>query len=135
MSGDIKKSEYTQWLKDPRWQKKRLEIMQRDGFRCKKCKSDNNTLHVHHKYYIYKKNPWDYPDELLVTLCEDCHQEEEDNKYIINDFTKVLLCDGYFVTQLVDLLKLIRQLPIGQDGVDYIVDAAYEYYKKSDNGA
>ena len=28
-------SDYVEKLKDPRWQRKRLEIMQRDGFRCR----------------------------------------------------------------------------------------------------
>jgi hypothetical protein len=32
-------------------------------------------LHVHHKYYVQNKNPWEYPDEALVTLCASCHFE------------------------------------------------------------
>lgn len=38
--------------------------------------SENNSpksLNVHHKYYINGKNPWEYDNEALVTLCEDCH--------------------------------------------------------------
>lgn len=30
-------------------------------------------LHVHHKYYIAGKLPWDYEDAALVTLCNWCH--------------------------------------------------------------
>lgn len=65
---------YSEKLKDPRWQKKRLEIMQRDEFACKNCGDTETTLYVHHQ--IYKSNPWDSPDEDLVTLCESCHEEE-----------------------------------------------------------
>lgn len=67
---------YAQKLKDPRWQRKRLEIMNRDNFQCQKCGSEDITLAVHHKEYIYGNSPWDYPGHLLITLCENCHQSE-----------------------------------------------------------
>lgn len=31
-------------------------------------------LNIHHKYYIQGNKPWDYKDDALVTLCEDCHR-------------------------------------------------------------
>ncbi len=68
-------SEYSEKFKDPRWQKKRLEIFERDGWRCVGCGNDKETLHVHHKWYD-QKEPWEYPDKCLVTLCEHCHQME-----------------------------------------------------------
>ena len=61
-------------LKHPKWQKKRLEIMQRDDWRCKHCGNPNNTLHVHHLKYKKGKDPWDYPDDNFITLCEKCHK-------------------------------------------------------------
>jgi len=64
---------YKEKLKDPRWQKKRLEIMQRDGFQCQCCFDRESTLVVHHKKYITNKEPWDYDNEYLITICEDCH--------------------------------------------------------------
>jgi len=64
---------YSEKLKDPRWQKKRLEILQRDNFTCVECGNSKNTLHVHHLYY--DKNPWDVKSNRLVTLCEYCHDE------------------------------------------------------------
>jgi hypothetical protein len=67
---------YAEKYKDPRWQKKRLEILERDGWKCKLCGNKNNTLHVHHFYYERNKDPWDYPNDALVTLCEFCHEEE-----------------------------------------------------------
>ena len=30
-------------------------------------------LNVHHKIYYRNRNLWDYPDDCLVTLCENCH--------------------------------------------------------------
>ena len=69
-------SEYSEKFKDPRWQKIRLEVFERDGWYCQKCNETEKTLHVHHKYYKKSKEPWEYPIEDLVTLCEDCHEEE-----------------------------------------------------------
>jgi 5-methylcytosine-specific restriction endonuclease McrA len=63
---------YADKLKDPRWQRKRLEILQRDQFKCFWCWNDSLTLHVHHDAYE-GANPWETSDDLLTTLCEDCH--------------------------------------------------------------
>lgn len=66
---------YSDKLKDPRWQKKRLEILNRDGFKCLACQDDKSTLHVHHCYYVSKRQPWEYPNESLLTFCSKCHKE------------------------------------------------------------
>ena len=72
---------YSEKLKNPKWQKKRLEIMQRDNFTCTHCTDSESTLNVH--YYMYLgKEPWDTPSECLTTLCERCHEfEHELEKY------------------------------------------------------
>ena len=67
------KKNYSELLKDPRWQKKRLEILQRDNFKCMSCGETKDTLHVHHIRYEYGNNPWDATDKDLITLCEACH--------------------------------------------------------------
>jgi len=67
------KKDYSEQLKSPKWQKKRLEIMQRDKFKCKLCGDENTTLHVHHKYYESGKMPWEYSNNCLITICEHCH--------------------------------------------------------------
>ena len=66
---------YYDKLKDPRWQKKRLEIFERDGWKCRSCSDSESTLVVHHRYYE-NIEPWEYPDEALITLCENCHEQE-----------------------------------------------------------
>ena len=65
---------YAQKLKDPRWQKKRLKILERDKFTCRSCEDASRTLHVHHLYYDKDLKPWENEDDDLVTLCEDCHE-------------------------------------------------------------
>ncbi len=73
---------YSELLKDPRWQKKRLEIMRRDSFTCQVCGDTKTALNVHHKQYFNGKKPWEYKDEDLITLCECCHTFAEKNKNI-----------------------------------------------------
>lgn len=71
------KPSYYEQLRDARWQEKRLRIMERDEFTCQKCgkgRNDGITLNVDHAYYEKGKSPWEYPDESLTTLCEDCHK-------------------------------------------------------------
>ena len=75
---------YAEKLKDPRWQKKRLEIMSRDKFTCQKCDDATKTLNVHHRYYFKGAMPWDYPDNALVTLCEPCHRIIEARVELMN---------------------------------------------------
>lgn len=63
---------YSEKLKDPRWQKVRLHVFERDEWRCKLCDDPSTSLHVHHKSY-FGSNPWDTPTGELVTICSECH--------------------------------------------------------------
>jgi hypothetical protein len=56
---------------DPRWQKLRLKVMERDNWKCVSCKDDSSTLHVHHKRYVGEI--WESPIQDLQTLCDLCH--------------------------------------------------------------
>jgi 5-methylcytosine-specific restriction endonuclease McrA len=82
---------YKEQLKSPKWQKKRLEIMQRDNWKCVLCGMDDRQLQVHHKEYIKGFKAWEYPDILLITLCDICHYFEHQKKTTINDWTKMLI--------------------------------------------
>ena len=73
-----KKKTYSEKLRDPRWQKKRLRVLERDEWTCQGCGDSESTLHVHHRYYTKGAEPWEYPDGSLQTLCEDCHQTENE---------------------------------------------------------
>lgn len=69
---------YTEKLKDPRWQKKRLEVLERDNWACQSCGDDESTLHIHHRKYIPDKDPWDISKDFLITLCKECHESEKE---------------------------------------------------------
>ena len=83
---------YFEKLKDPRWQKKRLEALEAGDWRCELCMDAGNTLHVHHRQYFKGREPWDYEVGQLAVLCEGCHSithEDED---------KLLLACSYCVS-------------------------------------
>lgn len=85
------KSAYAEKLKDPRWQKRRLEILQRDEFTCRDCEATDKTLHVHHCLYRQNLDPWEYRDDELRTLCEDCHEKRGQVEADIKlEFTRLL---------------------------------------------
>jgi hypothetical protein len=65
---------YSELLKDPRWQKRRLEVLDRDKFECQLCLDSLRTLHIHHKTYNKNGAPWDVPSSELITYCEECHR-------------------------------------------------------------
>jgi hypothetical protein len=90
-------SNYTELLKDPRWQKMRLEIFTRDNWECQICHSKESTLNIHHTYYKkWGTPPWDYPDESLITLCEQCHEiEGQELSELTHDFILILKQRGY----------------------------------------
>jgi len=80
---------------DPRWQKKRLEILEYDNYTCRRCGDKESTLHVHHGTYIKGRKIWEYIPCQLITLCDDCHKKVHELKdelslYVQSDFT-----DGY----------------------------------------
>lgn len=70
--------QYSEKLKDPRWQQKRLRVMERDNWRCVHCRDTSNNLQVHHT--MYAKEPWLVDDQFLLTLCEDCHHDLHENE-------------------------------------------------------
>lgn len=100
-----KQSEYASKLLDPRWQKKRLEILERDKFTCFQCGSDQKTLHVHHSYYIKGRDPWNYPNWSLSTLCKRCHEIEQNlRRYEFSPFEwAVAMLGGETPRRIVDL--------------------------------
>ncbi len=74
---------YKDQLKHPRWQRRRLEILERDGFACVRCKNTEQQLQVHHKRYVPGKMAWEHADADLETLCSDCHEAEHNKPSVL----------------------------------------------------
>jgi hypothetical protein len=98
---------YSEKLRDPRWQKKRLEIMQRDCFACRNCRDKESTLNVHHQWYKRGAEPWDYDADSLVTLCESCHADEPAERERVEE----------------DLLLILRQCGLTSDDLNNLCEA------------
>lgn len=138
----MSKPTYSELLTDPRWQKKRLQILERDAFTCRDCGDAKNTLHVHHCYYA-KGAPWETEDLCLLTLCESCHEKrgelEWDAKKMLAQITSRLgnTEDDESLKELVDSLAamvgalhgenwhLISPMVIDQIDFDYLSDVRW----------
>jgi hypothetical protein len=85
---------YKEQLLHPLWQRKRLQIMQRDDFTCQSCYDRETTLNVHHKHYNKGAMAWEYEDHELVTLCKACHEVMHDNQNLRKQVFAKLPVDG-----------------------------------------
>lgn len=88
---------YLEKLKSPKWQKKRLEILQRDNFTCQLCSDTETELQVHHLKYTGE--PYEAPNNDLQTLCKHCHELIEHLKDVLepNEIPKVKKFKGKIV--------------------------------------
>lgn len=89
------KKSYRELLLDPRWQRRRLDILTRDDWTCRDCESKEKTLHVHHTVYQKGRLPWEYDDDQLVTLCAECHEQGTHAKQRIDEALGRLRRDSY----------------------------------------
>lgn len=87
-------SSYTEKFNDPRWQKKRLKIFERDCFSCSLCGESGSTLSVHHGFYEFGMDPWDYPDGSLHTVCQACHEQADDARRLLRALIGSLLLES-----------------------------------------
>lgn len=68
---------YAEKLKDPRWQKRRLEVFNKADWKCEDCGAGDKELQVHHCYYIRSLEPWEHGNDLLICVCPDCHKKRQ----------------------------------------------------------
>ncbi len=115
MAIDTQLSLYAQKLKDPRWQKKRLEIFTRDEWTCQLCSNTKDTLVVHHRLYFPDTEPWNYPNDLLVTLCESCHSRESANRTIDEDNLLLVLRKQFYSSMVASLSSCLGMVHYSGD--------------------
>ena len=109
---------YADLLKRDEWLIKKSRIIARDKSKCCECgkAGDEIPLEVHHKYYMQGLDPWEYPDDVLVTLCSDCHHKWHQNHPI--QFAEKTGNTWYWTE---------RRPCMRCDGVGYLHE--YRYYK------
>ena len=100
---------YSEKLKDHKWAVKRTHIILRDENACRYCGRSEN-LQVHHTVYLAGKEPWDYEDKFLITLCDTCHDQVEVNKEKIKWSLAYLQTERPWCLEnvVVDIKRLIR---------------------------
>lgn len=102
---------YADKLKDPRWQKKRLKILERDEWMCQQCQETESTLMVHHFQYLKDCEPWEYDDHDLITLCKYCHEaEHRERKPFEDTLLNVLRFNHFFSHDILELASAINQM-------------------------
>jgi hypothetical protein len=103
---------YSEKLKDPRWQRRRLEVLEAAGWKCSQCESTDQTLHVHHNFYRSRTEPWNYPDHALRVVCEECHDLAEEQRAEFKQLSEALFEDaegiGFAVESVIGFMKAIR---------------------------
>ena len=148
--------DWKEQYKHPKWQEKRLKILERDNFSCLRCFGTEDTLHVHHKYYEKDKMIWEYPDECYLTLCNECHGLEHEEIKIFNmldlfpetqgTLLKEIICinhkfDMYNFYIVLDIIKnkaknyknLKRFLESVKDGIDNFIEKYKDTSKCQDS--
>lgn len=127
---------YADKLRDPRWQRKRLEVLNSSDFMCRDCGAKDKTLHVHHAYYEMGRDPWDYPDMALIPVCEECHESRQaQQNYVLMllanfDPATIFRVQGYLVGVWITDIPDSRSdalapwpVPVGQASARGFLDA------------
>jgi len=126
---------YQEKLKDPRWQKKRLEIFKRDNWTCHNCGATDKTLCVHHRIYFPKRDPWEYEDHFLMTVCEDCHlNKEEMRHWNVYDFNILQLHTILIFKKDIIKFKYAQKNNVFNGEITDFISQAYSYCTDQDKG-
>lgn len=106
---------YSDKLKSPKWQKKRLEILSRDNWKCRYCDNEEKQLQVHHLKYT-ERLPHNEPSINLITVCEDCHKVVEFLKHKMYSELGVLHCinerENHFMCYFPHHVVFVHKMPI-----------------------
>lgn len=92
------------------WNTKRTEILIRDHFKCQYpgCNVQFWNLEVHHIEYVYGTLAWEYPNDMLKTLCHNHHSEHHEGiKMAEKALTATLRSKGFLLGDLMALSCLV----------------------------
>ena len=123
---------YSDKLRDPRWQRLRLLIFQRDNWTCQSCGCTENNLQVHHLKYLPGIEPWEYEPYFLVTYCEKCHETEHlIGDKISDSLLELIKSDKIFIKPMAQLTILIENYPPFHDALKQFLNNCMIEYLKS----
>lgn len=97
--------EYKDKLNAKEWRDRRREILVRDNFTCQKCGHRSRSNHVHHMVYIIGLQPWEHPDECMLTLCSNCHKYEHQSETKIKHIIDRMKLSGMFNDEIANAIN------------------------------
>ena len=100
---------YAEQLKTPEWGLKKSRILTRDNFKCQAydCAYTGTGLEVHHLDYINNTKAWEYPDDMLISLCKKCHNKEVTRYKLEENLYKALKMKGFLACDLLAFTAFI----------------------------
>ena len=75
------------FYKSSAWEKKRLEILERDNYECQVCKEEGGfapATTVHHILHLENRPDLALDDDNLLSVCAACHNREHPERFIQN---------------------------------------------------
>lgn len=83
--------EYNEYIASPAWKIKRVQALERTGYKCEECGMSKYTvkLEVHHLHYDRFKK--ERPEDLIV-VCEKCHKKKDrqrERETIVKNYAKL----------------------------------------------
>jgi len=67
------KKDFKAQYQDKRWYELSKKIKARDKNTCQMCGRNDRPVSVHHKVYRSGTDVWDYADDELICICDECH--------------------------------------------------------------
>ena len=99
---------YQEQLKSPKWQKKRLQVLEYYNYECQLCHNDEKELHVHHLIYRDNHLLWDYDITEYAVLCKSCHKNWHETLKLFNLELGQTFLHGDTIVWFDDLIGVLR---------------------------
>lgn len=104
--------------------------MQRDDFQCTCCGDRETEIHVHHSYYEFGKEVWEYPIESLFTLCSNCHYQHTLSQRRIKELMRTIQYDQLYEFEKI-VFKCTMMNPYELDLINKFCEKILENYGAS----
>lgn len=133
------KRSYSERLKDPRW----AEFRQRcygvlvdeytEEMMCGFCYAPcGESFHLHHKFYVKGREPWEYEPEDMKFLCGKCHTWLHEDALEV--WTYMLSSNDYMNNVILETIKELKSLSQGDQHLMWgRFRYEVEHYKKCES--
>jgi len=81
-------------------------MFDKHSWTCQYCRNTKIRLELHHLDYISGVEPWDYPDDMLLTLCYVCHDKERGRVELEKSLANTFKMKGFLFGELKGLREV-----------------------------